>query len=157
AAALPECGGRLAGSLIPPALARPFAHRQSGEERPGRSPADVVRRVVDVPANERVHVVRKRWVAGQPEGDEQRSRLARHERTRTVMLIRSEVRRRALELDRARRGGVGDARTDRVLDTRRNPRLVDQSIEPRRLVEHLSSLLADPAFSSRGGYPRLRT
>jgi hypothetical protein len=37
--------------------------------------------------------------------------------------------------------GVGDDRGDRVLDARRNPRLVDQSIEPRRLVEHLSSLL----------------
>ena len=70
AAAFSERGGRLARSLIPPTLARPFAHRQSGEERPGRSPADVVRRVVDVVANERVYVVRERWVAGQPEGDE---------------------------------------------------------------------------------------
>ena len=85
AAALPERGSRLARSLIPPALARPFAHRQSGEECPGRSPADVVRRVVDVPANKRVQVVRERWVGGQPECDEQCSGLARHERTGAVM------------------------------------------------------------------------
>src|SRR6185437_191243 len=38
AAALSERGGRLARSLIPPTLARPFAHRQGGEERPRRSP-----------------------------------------------------------------------------------------------------------------------
>src|SRR5262249_221398 len=96
AAALPECYGRLAGSLIPTTLARPFAHRQSGEEGPGRSPADVVGRIVDVLANEPVHVVRERSVGGQPEGDEQCSRLAGHECTGTVMPIRAEVRRRPL-------------------------------------------------------------
>jgi hypothetical protein len=69
AAALPEGSGRLAGSRMPPVLLRPFAHRQSGEKRAGRSPADVIGRVVDVPANERVHVVRERRVKGQPEGD----------------------------------------------------------------------------------------
>jgi hypothetical protein len=57
-----------------------------------------------------VHVVRERRVAGQPESDERCSRQAGHERTRTVVVVRSEVRRRPLELDRTRRGGGQVAR-----------------------------------------------
>jgi hypothetical protein len=47
-----------------------------------------------------------------------------------------------------RRVGVRDDRGDRILDPRRHPRLVDQSVELRRLVEHRRVhrfLLVDPA------------
>jgi hypothetical protein len=52
-----------------------------------------------------VQVVRECRIGGEPEGDEQRSCLAAEERRRVVMLIRREVRRRPLELDRVQRGG----------------------------------------------------
>jgi hypothetical protein len=36
--------------------------------------------------------------------------------------------------------GVGDDRGDRILDTRRNPRLVDERLELRWFVEDLASV-----------------
>jgi hypothetical protein len=183
--------GRLARRVLPARLAGPLAHRQCDEERPGRTPADVVRRVGDVRADERMQVVRQRRIGGEPEGDEQRPGLTAEERRRVVMLIGREVRSRPLQLDRAQRGGgeveralgvasspqrvqrpdhaggarvealqrqrllpsvplvsrperiaierrvgVGDDVGDRTLDALRNPRLVDQTLELRPLVEH---------------------
>jgi hypothetical protein len=51
-----------------------------------------------------VKIVRERGIGGEPEGNEQRPRLAGEERRRVVMLIRREVRLRPLELKHAQRG-----------------------------------------------------
>src|SRR4029453_16076580 len=65
AAAAAESRGRLAGRLRPPRLAGPFAHREGGEERPGRSPTDVVRGVLDVRTDEPMQVLGEPRVRGE--------------------------------------------------------------------------------------------
>ena len=52
-----------------------------------------------------MQVVRERRVGGEPEGDEQRPRLAAEQRRRVVMLIRRGVRIGTRELERAQRRG----------------------------------------------------
>src|SRR5436190_9366081 len=103
-AALAQRYGRFARGIRPARLAGPFVHRQSGEQRPGCAPHHVVSRVRDVGAHERVQVVRKGGLGGEPEGDQQRPGLSLEQRRLVVMLIRRGVRRRTHELERAQRG-----------------------------------------------------
>ncbi len=199
-----ECRGRLVSRLQPPRLGRRLVHRQRHEQRAGCAPADVVGGVVDVAADEGVKIVRERGVGCEPEGDEQRARLAVEECSRAMVLIRRRIglgalelqgtHRNAGELERClgmttaperverpdqpgragvkdlqrvshgrdvrlplvggpeqirveRRVGIGDDRSDRILDTPRIPRLVGQRLELLWLVErsrHHRFLLVDP-------------
>ena len=70
-----------------------------------------------------MQLVRERGVGGEPEGDEQWPRLAAEERRRVVMLIRRGVRLRALELDRAQRGG---GEVERGLGVAASPQRVER-------------------------------
>jgi hypothetical protein len=51
-----------------------------------------------------MQVVRERRIGREPEGDEQRPGLAAQERRGMVVLVRREVRRRTIELERTPRG-----------------------------------------------------
>jgi hypothetical protein len=101
-----ESQPRLARRLQPPRLSRPLVHCERYQQRSGRSPADVVRRVGNVAPNERVQIVRECCVRGEPAGDQQRPRLPVQERSRAVMLILQRVRLGTLELECAQRGGA---------------------------------------------------
>ena len=101
--------GRLPRSLVPTRLAGPVRHRQRGEERPGRAPRDVVSGIRDVPADERVQIVRQPGVRLQPERREERPGLPAEQRprSRVQLALREiclEVGVRTLQLDHARRG-----------------------------------------------------
>src|SRR4029450_8516051 len=178
-------------------------HRQRDQQRPGCSPADVIRRVGNVVVDELVELIRELSVRGEQEADEQWACLPVQKRSRAVMLIIGGIRQSTLEFESAQRScgevegrlgmaaspqcgkcpdhagrtgiqnlrrlapmvlvprvrgpkrveteryiGVGDNRRDGVFNARRNPRVVEQTVELVRLVEH-RLLLVDPAFGGR--------
>ena len=100
AAGAQRCG-RLARHLLPTRLARPLAHRQGGEQGAGCAPHHVVGRIRDVGAYERLQIVRKRRIGGEPKGDKQGPRLAAEQRRRVrVAFTCHGVRLGALKFER---------------------------------------------------------